>query len=180
VWADWDGRLRCEPYILPAERSIEWVYSDDPDTTMLALDRTISHDYFSAPNRWVYYRTNAAEDDPPVEGDGIYTYQNDSLGETSVQARNGLVITKPVGVDAADQPALISQAQIGIQADMDIPTLTHVKTAPNPLHWHFDRLFVQDAQGLVFSDEQCTAWNLPLPSGEEAADMEQSWTLISM
>jgi hypothetical protein len=29
IWSDWDGRLRCEPYQRPIDRSWEWVYTDD-------------------------------------------------------------------------------------------------------------------------------------------------------
>lgn len=177
VWADWDGRLRCEPYIRPAERSPEWWYSDDPATTMLGVDREYRRDFFDAPNRWVFYRTDTAEGEPPVEGNGVYTYQNDRIGDTSVQARNGLVITRVAGVDAADQGALIAQANISIQADMDVPMSVSVKTSPNPLHWHFDRLVLQDDNGLTVADAQTTQWSLPLAPSSE--DMEQSWTIIS-
>jgi hypothetical protein len=177
IWADWDGRLRCQPYLLPTDREAEWYYSDDPDTTMLSTEREYARDFFEAPNRWVYYRTNSAEDDPPVEGDGIYTYQNDNVGDTSVQARNGLVITRVVGADAADQAALIAQANIGITADMTIPTLINVKTSPNPLHWHFDRLMLQDDAASRVADVQCTSWSLALAPSTE--DMQQSWTVIA-
>jgi hypothetical protein len=177
VWADWDGRLRCEPYVRPVERTPEWYYSDDPVTTMLSTDREYQRDFFDAPNRWVYYRTNAAEDDPPVEGDGIYTFQNQTVGETSVVGRRGLVITRVVGVDVADQAALIARALQGIQADMEIPTLINVKTSPNPLHWHFDRLIVQDRHALPVADVQCTQWQLGLAPSTE--DMQQAWTVIA-
>lgn len=176
VWSDWDGRLRCEPYVNPVERSPEWYYSDDPATTMLSTDREYHTDFFEAPNRWVYYRSNAAEEEAPVEGNGIYTYQNDTVGDTSVAARRGLVITRVVGVDVADQAALIARANQGIQADMEVPTLINVRTSPNPLHWHFDRIVVQDSHAMPIGDVQATQWTLPLAPSTE--DMEQSWTVL--
>lgn len=177
IWADWDGRLRCEPYIVPQDRDIEWTYSTDPATTMLSNDRTISRDYFDAPNRWVFYRTNLADGTAPVEGDGIWTYQNDSIGDTSVEARGGLVITKTLGIDAADQAALMATGQITIAADMDIPEVHNVKSFPNPLHWHFDKITLLDPSGSYVNDAQCTSWDLQLPPSLD--DMQQNWTIVS-
>jgi hypothetical protein len=176
AYQDWDGQIRCEPYVLPIEREAEWTYSDNQYTTMLGTEREIVYDFFDAPNRWVYYRTNLAEGEAPVEGNGIYTYENTSVGDTSVTARNGLVITRMVGVDVADQAALIAQANIGIQADQHIPTLINIKTAVNPLHWHFDRLFLKDGTKIPASDVQCTEWTIQLPPSLEM--MDQRWTIL--
>lgn len=175
IWADWDGRLRCDPYIPPINRAAEWYHTDDPATTMLSTAHTVTHDYFAAPNRWVFYRTGLVEGDTPVEGDGMYVHVNHAVGPSSVQARGGLIVTKVVGVDVADQPALIVAAQRTIAADMDTPTTVAVQTAPNPLHWHFDRLHVQHAA--YIADVQCVEWTLRLPP--DASDMEQAWAVIS-
>jgi hypothetical protein len=173
IWSDWNGRLRCEPYVLPQLRAPEWTYTDEQATTMLGPDRRRVRDYFAAPNRWVVYRQNNLDDKPPVEGAGVYTYVNDSVGDTSVQARGGLEITKVAGVDAADQGALIAQAQQIIQADMDIQAVWTVTVSPNPGHWHFDRLFADTTD--LLADVQCTSWVLPLDGG----DMTQTWRVIA-
>jgi hypothetical protein len=89
VWSDWDGRLRCDPYVLPQQRAAEWTYTDDVRTTMLGVQRTLTRDLTDAPNRWVFYRQNNIDDAPPVEGAGMYTVQNDSVGPTSINARGG-------------------------------------------------------------------------------------------
>jgi hypothetical protein len=177
IWSDWDGYLRLDASVLPQHRSIEWTYTDDPDTTMLAPRRDVEFDFFDAPNKWVFFRSNDVESSAPVEGNGIYTYLNQSVGPTSVDARGGLVVPRVEGVDAADHAALVVQAQAAIQADMDVPTLVNVDVAPNPLHWHFDRLYVQDAGGLPGAHVQCTEWSFTLL---EAADMPQSWRVISL
>lgn len=176
IWSDWDGRLRCEPYVLPASRSVEWTYTDDAVTTMIGHDRRVRRDYFNAPNRWVFYRTNVADAEAMAEGLGMLTYQNDSVGDTSVQARGGLVVTKVVGVDTANQGSLAANAQAIIAADLDIPTIITARVSPNPQHWHFDRLLVQTAD-LAIADAQCTEWTLPLPP--DLGDMSQVWRLIS-
>lgn len=176
IWADWDGRLRCAPYIQPISRGPEWYYSDDQATTMMSTDRSITHDVFAAPNRWVFYRTGMAEGEAPVDGAGMYTYINQSLGDTSVDARGGMIITKVVGLDAADQSSLIASGDITINADMTTPTIVNVKTFVNPLHWHFDRIFVQDSQGIPLFDAQCTSWEITLPPSSD--DMTQDWAVL--
>lgn len=177
VWSDWNGRLRLEPYVNPIERSVEWYYSDNPATTMLSTKRVVERDYFASPNRWVIYRSNLAEEETPVEGNGIFTYVNQSIGDTSVDARRGLVITRTEGVDVADQGALIARANQMINADMEIPTLINVEVAPNPLHWHFDRLLLQDTASFPVADLMCTQWSLPLPP--DSGDMAQQWRVLS-
>jgi len=177
VWSDWDGRLRCEPYIRPIDRAAEWSYSDNPETTMLTDARSIERDYFSAPNRWVFYRTNLVEGATPVEGNGMYVYVNTSSGDTSVQARRGLVITKTEGVDAASHAALVIRANVSIDADMAIPYLYNVETFPNPLHWHFDRVELVDSAATPWSQALCTQWSLPLPPDD--GNMTQQWRILT-
>lgn len=171
IWADWDGRLRVAPYILPADRAVEWVYTDDQATTMVGPELVIERDFFASPNKWVIYRQNNVDDVTPVEGNGKYTWVNQSIGETSVDARGGLVIPKVLGVDTADQASLIVQAQAIIAADMNIDTLIEVNVAPNPAHWHMDRLRLEHAAVNV-ADVQCTSWTLALPPATDDMQLE--------
>lgn len=177
IWADWDGRLHCDRYQVPLDRAPEWFYPDDPDLTMLSTKRSIERDYFAAPNRWVIYRSNQVEGDAPVEGDGIYTYVNEAVGDTSVAARGGLVVTRVEAVDVADHAALLNRAAQIIDADMQVPTVIPVETSPNPLHWHFDRLLLSDQQAGTVTDVMCTQWRLPLPPS--TGDMSQTWRVLA-
>jgi hypothetical protein len=176
IWSDWDGRLRVEPYQPPLDRAAEWAYSDDQAITMMSTRRTVIYDFFAAPNRWVIYRNNTAEGAAPVEGNGLYTYVNQSVGDTSVDARRGLVITKTEGVDVADHTSLLARAQQIIDADMAIPVLYQVETAPNPVHWHFDRLLLQDSASIPVADVMGTQWTLPLPP--DGGDMTHQWRIL--
>lgn len=145
IWSDWDGRLRVEPYASASGRASEWLYDTGLDTSMLAEDRSVARDLYKAPNKWVFYRSNNLDAAAPVEGDGIYTYVNEFDGPTSVQARGGRTITKPpVPLDVADHAALVAAAQIIIDEDMRPKTDIKVGGPPNPLHWHLDRLSVND------------------------------------
>jgi len=177
IWSDWNGRLRLHPYQNPIERAPEWHYSDDALTTMLSTKRSVDRDYFNSPNRWVIYRSNQVDEATPVEGNGMYSFINENVGDTSVAARRGLIITHVEGVDVANQGALIARANQIINADMEIPTLYVVEVAPNPLHWHFDRMLVQDSAALPVADVMCTQWSMPLPP--DHGDMVQSWRVLS-
>lgn len=174
IWSDWDGRLRCTPYTRPVDRSPEWTYTTDPTTGMIGTKRQMIHDYAGAPNRWVFYRTNNLEGTPPVEGDGKYTFVNQNVGDTSVAARGGRIITKPVGLDVADHNALLTRAQSTIDADINVGTTFPVETLANPLHWHFDRVYVEDPQLGPPFDALVTSWTLALG----AATMTAEWSLV--
>ena len=176
IWSDWDGYLRCEPYHRPVERSPEWYYSDDPLVTMLSAERSLEFDYFDTPNRWVVWRSNMLDEAHPVEGNGLYVYVNQSTGPTSVAARDGLVITRAEALDAANHGALIALAEQMIDADMQVPQSFTLKTSPNPLHWHFDRMLLSDSASIPYADVMCTRWSLPLPP--DTGDMDQSWAVL--
>jgi hypothetical protein len=64
-----------------------------------------------------------------------------------------------------------------IAADQDIPTVITVPTSPNPLHWHFDRLYVSSSGAAGVADVQCTEWTLTLPP--DNSDMQQTWRTVS-
>lgn len=173
IWSDWTGQIRVQPYATPLARAPEWVY-DIGTSSMLSLKRTESRDYHDAPNRWVFYRSNQTDGPPPTEGDGIYTYVNATIGDTSVEARGRTITRAPIGLDVADQASLLARAQSSIDADMQIPTKLAVATAPNPLHWHFDRLYLIDPDVGPPADLLSTQWTLPL-NGD---DMSHEWTVL--
>jgi hypothetical protein len=172
IWSDWDGVLHVQPYELPRLRAPEWTYDTGEHTSMIAPARTVERDLYLAPNRWVFHRTNGVDGPPPVEGSGVYTYVNATAGPTSVAARGGRVITTVVGVDVADQASLVARAQITIDADLRLRTSREVSTWPNPLHWHFDRLYLNDPAAGPPVDVLGTAWTLPLDGGAQT----HSWS----
>lgn len=173
VWSDWDGMVRVQPYMSPADRPSEWTYTVDPATAMHREPRTIARERYRAPNRWVFYRTNGVDGPPPVEGAGVYTVTNQTSGPTSVQGRAGRVITRPVGLDAADQQSLVDAGRKTVDADMRNPGKLKLSTFPNPLHWHFDRVTMQDP-ALRQTAMVVASWSLPL-NGD---DMDHEWSEI--
>jgi hypothetical protein len=175
VWSDWDGVLHCEPYITSWLRPSEWDYDTTTDADMLDPERS-SHveDFDETPNRWVAFRSNLGEDDPPPEeGRGIYTYINQSTGPTSVDARDR-VITKTIPLDAADQASLVARAQITIEADMTPGETIETPASPNPLHWHGDRVTVTDPG--IGATRDCLVGSWSLPFGGEL--MSHTWYVL--
>lgn len=183
VWSDWNGRLRLGPYVQPSKRSVEWQYTTaDLRRNIVQPERSITTDLYRVPNRWLVHRTNmgtGAETPNPVEatpvlGAGIAEYINHSLGPTSVEARGGRVITRVVGVESADQKALVRRARSIAEGDIDTTTKVAVTTGLNPLQWHFDRIDFEDPEGQMGGPMMVTAWTLPLSPGV----MEQAWSLV--
>lgn len=173
IWSDWNGALRIVPYVNPTDRATEWLYDTDPLTSMLG-QRVAVRDFFNAPNRWVFYWSADPSGAQPVEGAGVYTFVNEATGPTSRAARNRTITAAPQQVDAVDQTALIALAQSRIDADLRLMTTFEMTTAPNPLHWHFDRVTVDDPELGILPDALVTKWDLPL----DGEDMTQSWSLL--
>jgi hypothetical protein len=175
IWSDWQGRIRLVSYTPPIQRIAEWRYTDAALASMLGAKRSLKKDYFSTPNRWVAVRSNLTDEAAPIEGEGVWTYTNETTGNTSVEARGGRTITRYLSIDAVDQASLMSTAQISIDADMRVSETAEVSTAPNPLHWHFDRMTIQDDSGMGLLETMSTKWTLPL-NGD---DMTHEWSVVS-
>lgn len=174
IWSDWDGRLRCQPYVTPSSRGPEWTYDTSLATSMLGLSRVAERDFKDAPNQWVFVRQNDIDGSPPIEGDGVYTYVNQQAGDTSVAGRRR-TITKKVSLDAADHASLVASAQRTIDADTNIPVKIRAETSPNPLHWHFDILYLDDPEFGPACKLLATQWTLPLDSGNQTHE----WTVLA-
>jgi hypothetical protein len=176
IWSDWNGVLRAQVYDTPSDRSPEWLMSDDPAVTLLTQRRKRQRDFYSTPNHWIFYRNTSTEGDQPSDDNGFrYEYTNQSDGDTSVDARGGRQITKVVGVDASDNLAVVQQAQQTIDADMLVPTVISIETAPFPMAWHMDRIQVSDAGLGVALQVLASSWALNL----DGSDMSWSWTVVS-
>lgn len=174
IFSDWDGKLRVQPYQTPLARPAEWTYTVNVNESMMGLRREFINDFYDAPNRWVFVRSNLIEGTTPVEGDGVYTFTNDTNGPTSIEARGGRVITLSESLDVADQAALVAAAQVRIDADLRLSTKLKVTTFPNPLSWHFDRLLVDDPAMGTPLDVLGTAWELNL----DGSDMAHEFTVL--
>lgn len=177
IWSDWRGALRCEPYISPTDRDAEWVYHGTGAASQLSVGKTVTRDLFDTPNRWIAVRRDNIDGPQPVEGDGMYTYTNEYIGPTSVEARRRVITAPLIQVDAVDQAALVAAVQDRAAADMSTPTVIELAVpVPNPAHWHFDRVFVDDPALGGFAEVLVTKWTLPL--APDTGDMTQTWSVL--
>lgn len=172
IYSDWDGQLVCVPYVEPSNQQVEWTYDDGKYTSELGPQQTVKHDYYATPNKWIGVRSNNAEGTTPVEGNGIFIFQNDYDGETSVEAR-GRVIPTSFAVEVADQAALMTAVMRKVASDKSVSTMIEADTTPNPLHWHFDVLSVETAELGVLKVRE-NSWKLPLTGGQ----MTHSWVVL--
>lgn len=175
IWSDWNGYLRCEQYVRPNDRAHEWYLPADAYDSILGDDAEIEFDFHQSYNRWVGVRSNNPEDAAPVEGDGVYTYENDDIGPSSISARRGLVLTRQESLDVATHADLISRVLSMADADMSVPTSITCTTGTLPLAWHMDRYLIDDPGIGPPTDVLGTQWSLPL-NGE---DMSHTWTALS-
>jgi len=175
IWSDWDGQLRVQQYVSPSTRRPEWTYDVGLATSMLVPGRKVKNDFYRAPNRWVFWRSNGVDGAQPVEGNGMYTVVNASNGRTSIDARGGRVITKPKALDVADQASLVRAGQRIVDDDLAVNAKLTLGVAPNPLHWHFDVVGIDDAEvAPPGSTALVTKWTLPL----DGSDGTQEWSLL--
>jgi hypothetical protein len=174
IFSDWNGQLVVQSYNSPSMRAAEWSYDVGETTSMMEPERDVELDFYKVPNRWVFYRTNTTDGPQPIEGNGIYTFVNQGDGPTSIDGRGGRVISKVLGIDAVDQSALINSGQVTIDADQRVAAKLSLSTAPNPLHWHFDRVTVDDPDLGVTQQAVVASWSLPL-NGDP---MTHEWTLL--
>lgn len=175
IYSDWDGNLVCQQYTSPRDRGSEWTYDATTKPTMLGRVRRRIRDYYKAYNSWVFYKGTGLDTDTPVEGNGRYSFTNYTVGETSVNARGGRVITRPPeALDVADHASLVATAQRIIDNDMIVPTRFETTTAPHPGHWHFDRLTVIDPVFGPPADVVGSKWTLPLDGHIQTHE----WTVL--
>lgn len=174
IWTDQNGVFRCQSYTAPADRASDWKLTDDEATTILTQRRQRTRDFYDAPNRWVFYRSNNTEGDAPVDGDGRYEYINVADGDTSQEGRGGRTITKTLGIDVADQDSLVKAGNQTIAADMLIPTTIALETAPFPLVWHFDKYLVSDAGLGTAISVLASGWTFNL----DGSDTSHSWSVL--
>ena len=167
LWIDRDGRARSGP--LTATTATMWAYSADSDTTTVGETRTQTADFWGVPNRWVFVRNGTTT--APSEGSGVYTVENVSDGESS-QTGRGRVINRVEFLDAVDQTALEAQGDEIVAADRRVVSTISMQVAPNPEHWHADRVTYTDSALGVSGEFKVVEWRLPLDGSDMSLELE--------
>lgn len=174
LWADERGFFRSEPSLSYEDRGEEWHFDVDPLKTILVPQRTFTQDIWKTPNRWVFIQQNR---DPaaaaPTEGAGIYTV-NDLDSPLTGQTARGIVWTRLVELDAADQTELVARGNRIVGLDKTNSAKLKVSTGPFPVAGHFDVYGYSDGV-LPVSRVLATSWSQPLKGG----DVEWEWNVVA-
>lgn len=160
LWADEAGRFRSEPYQPPVEVGSAWTFdATDVLTGVMGEDRKLSADVYDQPAWWRFVRKM---DTQPVEGDGVYTVDR-SAGVRYPRR-------KTVFLDAADQAALVAQAQKIVAEDTQNVRVRSMSSSPLPLT-HGDVVTVNDPDFGGTVRAQVAKWTLT-DDGQMALEVE--------
>ncbi|MCU1677276.1 MAG: hypothetical protein JWM93_2034 [Frankiales bacterium] len=175
LWVDENGFFRSEPDVDPLVRAVEFAFDFDDVKVIVGPNRTLVHDSWQVPNRWVFVQQNRASEAPaPTEGDGVYTVPPPGAPHLPDQLGRDLDWPSVVHLDAADQATLVAQGDARVAADRRVATTLKVTTAPFPVVGHGDVYTYTDTA--LGSTVKVTSlmWTLDLLG----ADMTHEWSVI--
>lgn len=167
VWVDWNGYYRVEPYVPLDARAPEWPYSTEPESTIVAPERTRTADIFDVPNEWVFIQNDPSQPFPTGSDgtNGRYVVSNTDDGPTASSVL-GYVRRRTVHLDAADSTSLIAQGDRIVSNDKSVAASRTFLGGPNPMHWHWDVFEMVDPDLGATVRMLSEAWTLPLRGGE--------------
>ncbi len=170
LWADETGNFVSSLYQTPVSRPVEWTFDTaDAVADLVAPDRTMQEDLWSAPNWWRFVMQNSLTQ--PVEGNGVYTVQNVNEGPSS-QASLGRVVRHMEHLTALDHIALVAQGDRIVSETTAHARRFELNVDPLPIAGHFD---IVDLNDVVGSHKcQVVDWTLPLDGTPGA------WTLEAL
>lgn len=177
VWVDQDGNFRSSPSVTDDTRPDEWAFdADDELLGIVGQERTLTVDVWTAPNAWRFVASGLGF--PPEEGNGMYTpavYQ--SGGPSSIDAL-GKQNLKVKFLDAADQDALVAQADVIVAADKRVGFQLDMTSYPFPLAGHRDIATYTDAALGGTRKVVAKSWSFDLSQpGQPPADTSWVWEM---
>lgn len=171
LYADENGVFRSEPYANPVARASEWTFPASGDASTVGDERTETADLWQLPNRWVFVQQNIAAE--PVAGAGRYQYDLPATDPMSA-ARRGLVWTRTVKLDVADQASLVVRGDIIVAADRRVSRTFQLATVPFPAAGHAD-VFTYDDPLVGAVKVTARRWELDLGG----ADTKWTWEVAA-
>ena len=134
AYFDNNGFFSSSRYTMPVDRSPEFELNANDVEVSNIFDAKESEDWWGIPNKWVFTAKEAVE---PVEGSTMYTYRNQSTGNSSIDAV-GYERAKYEALDAETYNSLVSQGNIVVSQDQALPFLIEMETTLIPIFGHFD------------------------------------------
>lgn len=181
-WVDWDGVFRIEPYVDVQTSTVEWTFDAEDVDNIMADGRTRNVDLWDVPNWWRFVMQNLT--DTPVEGQTMFTYQDNSATNPGSTVNRGRTFRKIVSVAATSYSDLVNYAQRQISDDLQPSEQFTVSTSPFPLAWHMDVISYLDPQlsGALPSSAGgarrvlAVNWSLDITG---MSDMQWTWQTIT-
>lgn len=187
IWADQDGWYRSEPLIPPAQRAPEFILGDgdtmldryiDPThfyhSIVSAAPKIVTRDRWAVPNWWRFIQNGLTFS--PIEGSGQYTVTD--LDSATGSNTTGMIMRKPVFLDATDQANLVTQGDLIVAADKNVAETIVLPTAPLPICGHADVMLYSNPRlpdGLTVRKVIADGWTLNL----DGSDMSWDLTTVS-
>lgn len=159
AWFNERGQLICRPYLSPADRATEYLYSDTSASVRTgSAEQTI--DLFSVPNKFVLVKSEP--DQAPLTA--VVTNTNPA-SPTSTVSRGRTIVSFVDEEDAADLTTLNAKAaRYAFEASQVFEEVTF-DTALMPMHSEADILAL-NIPGLAINAKYSeTSWEMPLAVG---------------
>ncbi|WNX85259.1 hypothetical protein RWV98_02995 [Agathobaculum sp. NTUH-O15-33] len=153
-----DGYFEAEPYVLPADRTVDFAYIDD-GVNLLGRSVVDDFDLFSVPNVFVRYVDNPDAD--PLRS----VYVNDNPHSPSSTIARGRRITSCEQVkDVADQATLDDLTRRAASTASQIYSSVTFTTGAMPVHGFAN--IIRLRHGLLDGKYEEISWELPCLAGE--------------
>lgn len=160
LWVDELGNFTANPYVLPNNRMVEYIYKND-EMSVIKPDASIEEiDLFSVPNKWVVVATNP-ETDPLVSR---YTNDNGTSPTSTINRRRTIVDYRQVD-DIASQSILDEYVRRIAYEASNVYGKFIFETAIMPHHSYMDCLYCEYTSLGINSKYIETSWEMELKAG---------------
>ncbi|USL89260.1 minor tail protein [Bacillus phage vB_BceS_LY1] len=159
ILVDVNGTFTCRPYVLPQDRSVDYVY-DDSELSIIMRGVSEELDTFNIPNRWIIVRTNSEEE--PLRS----VYTNTSPDSPTSTVNRGRVIADYRELeDIADQAALDDYTKRIASNASQVFGKSKFTTALMPMHDYHDVIQLKYSKLGIDDKYTETAWSMQLVAG---------------
>ncbi|AXN58349.1 hypothetical protein HWB81_gp40 [Bacillus phage Wes44] len=159
ILVDVNGTFNSNPYVLPQDRSVDYVY-DDSELSIIMRGVSEDLDTFNVPNRWIIVRTNSEEE--PLRS----VYTNDNPDSPTSTVNRGRVIAEYRELeDVANQAALDDYTKRIASNASQVFGKSKFTTALMPMHDYHDVIQLRYSKLGIDDKYNETAWNMTLEAG---------------
>lgn len=157
LYTDRDGVLKATPYILPANRTVEFDYRVNDVSKIIDNSASDELDIFNLPNIWIAVVSNGEENSMK----SIYENNNPN-SPTSIVSRNRRIVDYRTVTDMANQTALNGYVRRIANNASSVYKKISFSTLLNPLHEFSNALYVEYPKLNISGKFIETSWEMDL------------------